>query len=124
MKKKKIAILVLLACILGIAFLCYLSYRTDIAVPYLSNLEKVRGDIFTLINRERMSRNLPALLRDEALDFMALEWSNFLAKNNIVSHGNFDERISQIGYTNYLCGEIIAKRGGWTTSLATDLIDM
>ena len=124
MKKKIIAILVVLISVIGIAFISYLRYSTDVAIPYLSDLSKIEDDVLILINRKRMSMDLPVLLRDGALDLIAIEWSKSLAENNTVSHGNFEERVSQIGYANYLCGEIIAKRGGWTTGLASDLVDM
>ena len=67
---------------------------------------------------------MPTLLKDEALTTIALEWSKHLAETANLTHGDFEDRIAQIGYSEYQCGEIIAMYGGWTPTLGRKFVDM
>ena len=41
-----------------------------------------------------------------------------------LTHEDFEDRISQIGYSEYHCGEIIAMYGGWSSNLGREFVDM
>lgn len=73
------------------------------------NIEDTEDLIFDGINKERLSRNLPALSEDSSLVYISDLWSSNLASMNEVTHGNFDGRLQSIGLpdTEYSCGEII-----------------
>jgi len=92
--------------------------------PRVSDTADVDTSVFELINEERASWGLPALLNDDALASIALEWSEHLAEIGDLTHGDFDERIASIGYSWYHCGEIIAMYNGLTTSLGRQFVDM
>jgi len=84
-------------------------HRTIYVGTNLVDVNYVRGRIFYLINEERLSRNLPVMLFDQKLADIAQIWSEDLAKRSILEHGDFEVRMSQIGYGSYQCGEIIAQ---------------
>ncbi|MDH5460818.1 MAG: CAP domain-containing protein [Candidatus Bathyarchaeota archaeon] len=89
-------------------------------MPTLTDTEQVETDVFELINEERVSRGLPALLKDDALTSIALQWSEHLAEIGYLTHGDFEGRMSQIGYSQSDCGEIIAMYEGWTSNLGSN----
>jgi len=92
--------------------------------PILTETGEVEAAIFALINEERASRGLPALLEDDALTSIALEWSAHLAGTDDLTHGDFAGRMARIGYSQYQCGEIIAMYEGWTSNLGRQFVDM
>lgn len=104
----------------------------DIPIPDLSdivpkqevNIGEVKSNTFTYINDERASKGLPKLRQDSNLLTIASQWSEHLAGTGAFTHGNFEDRIASIGYSYYLCGEIIAMYGGYNSDLARQFVDM
>jgi len=87
------------------------------------NTNNVEDKIFELINEERVNRGLPKLIRDNALATAAKEWSQHMAETGTVEHGDFDNRMANLGYYAG-CGEIIGMHNGWAISLARSFVDM
>ncbi len=85
--------------------------------------DEVENRIFELINEERVSRGFPTLLFDTNLEFIANKWSEDLIDIGTLTHGDFEQRITEIGYSQYQCGEIIAWQSGWTPDIARDFVD-
>ena len=80
--------------------------------------DEVENRIFELINEERVSRGFPTLLPDTKLEFIANKWSEDLIDIGNLTHGDFKQRMTEIKYSQYHCGEIIAWRSGWTLDIA------
>lgn len=87
------------------------------------NSDEVENRIFELINEERTNRGLPTLLPDAKLEFIANEWSEDLIDIGNLTHGDFEQRITEIEYLQYQCGEIIAWQSGWTPDIGRDFVD-
>ena len=121
---KTIGILVISLIIFGIFILSWTNFFAQITIPHLVDTTRVEAEVFGLINEERASYGLPTLLKDEALATIAFEWSKHLAEIGNLTHGDFEDRIAQIGYSEYQCGEIIAMYGGWAPSLGREFVDM
>ena len=119
-KLKPVGIFVIVSIVLTIIIWSLPSFFA----PRVSDTADVETGVFELINEERVSRGLPALLNDGPLATIALEWSEHLAEIGDLTHGDFDERIASIGYSQYHCGEIIAMYNGLTTSLGRQFVDM
>lgn len=84
-------------------------HRTFYIGTNFVNVEYIQDRVFNLINEERLSRNLPELLFDHKLEQIAQAWSEDLTERKRLEHGNFEARVSSIGYGSYQCGEIIAQ---------------
>lgn len=84
-------------------------HRTLYVGTNFVNTDYIRTQVFDLINEERLSRGLPELLFDQKLADVAQVWSKDLAQRRFLEHGNFEARMSAIGYRSYQCGEIIAE---------------
>lgn len=84
---------------------------------------QIEEEIFELINEERTTHGLPALSHDPKLDQIAKEWSDELIIIGTLTHGDFSQRIAEIGYSMYPCGEIIAWRYSWTPPQASDFVN-
>ncbi len=70
---------------------------------------QLRTAVVCLVNRERVSRGLPALTENARLDFSAQLWTNWMVSNNPFTHGDdFAGRISDTGYEWQMAGENIA----------------
>jgi len=110
--------------LLGVFILSWSNFFAQLIMPNFVDTTQVETDVFKLINVERANRGLPTLLKDEALTTIALEWSKHLAETGNLTHGDFESRIAQIGYSEYSCGEIIAMYGGWTPNLGREFVDM
>lgn len=121
---KTIGIFVVSLIIVGVVILSWTSFFAQIIMPHFVDTTQVETNIFNLINKERASRGLPILSMDEALTTIAFEWSKHLAETGNLTHGDFETRIAQIGYSKYQCGEIIAMYDGWTPSLGRKFVDM
>lgn len=91
---------------------------------YLANITEIETKVFAYINEERTNHDLPALQEDSNLITIASQWSQHLAGTGYLTHGDFESRIASIGYSYYLCGEIIAMYGGWHSDLAHQFVDM
>lgn len=63
--------------------------------------------IFKYINEERANRHLPVLGNDTNLSVVSNQWSEHLSSINELTHGDFQDRMQSIGYSQYSCGEII-----------------
>jgi uncharacterized protein YkwD len=110
--------------ILGFFALNWGNFVIQLIMPHFADTTQVENDIFRLINVERANRGLSILLKDVALTTIALEWSKHLAETGNLTHGDFSSRVTQIGYSEYSCGEIIAMYGGWTPDLGRQFVDM
>ena len=110
--------------LLGVFILSWSNFFAQLIMPHFVDTTQVEADIFKLINVERANRGLPTLLEDEALTTIALEWSKHLAEIGNLTHGDFESRVAQIGYSEYSCGEIIAMYGGWAPNLGREFVDM
>lgn len=93
-------------------------------VPITTDTKQLESEIFDLINEERHKHGLPKLNVDSKLELIAKEWSNELAENRKLTHGDFSQRIGSIGYSYYSRGEIIALHDSWSFNLAQDFVDM
>lgn len=70
---------------------------------------ELRSAIVCLVNRERVSRGLPALVDNAKLDTSAQKWTDWMVVNNQFTHGDdFAGRISAAGYDWQMAGENIA----------------
>ena len=121
---KTVGILAVSLIILGVFILSWTNFFAQIIMPHFTDTTQIENEIFRLINIERVDRGLPALLKDEALTTIALEWSREMAKTGNLTHGDFESRITGIGYLDYQCGEIIGMYGGWATNLGREFVDM
>lgn len=121
---KAAVIFVVSLIIVGVVILSWTNFFAQIIMPHFVDTTQVEVGIFNLINEERASRGFPTLLEDEALTTIAFEWSKQLAETGNLTHGDFEARIAQIGYSKYQCGEIIAMYGGWTPSFGRKFVDM
>jgi uncharacterized protein YkwD len=110
--------------LLGVFILSWSNFFAQLIMPHFVDTTQVETDIFKLINIERANRGLPTLLEDEALTTIALEWSKHLAEIGNLTHGDFESRVAQIGYSEYSCGEIIAMYGGWAPNLGKEFVDI
>ena len=110
--------------ILGLSVASWGNFFAQLIMPSFVDTRQVENGIFSLINEERALRGFPTLLEDEALKTIALGWSEHLTETGILEHGDFASRVSQIGYSGYRCGEIIAMYGGWTLNLGRQFVDM
>jgi len=69
----------------------------------------MRKAVVCLINQQRTSRHLPALLEQPQLERSAQGWTNKMVLQNIFTHGAaFWTRIAAVGYDWQLAGENIA----------------
>lgn len=84
-------------------------HRTFYVGTSFVNTDYIRAQVFDLINEERVSRSLPELSFDQKLTDVAQVWSEDLAERRYLEHGNFEARMSSIGYESHQCGEIIAE---------------
>ena len=121
---KNIAVLIISLAVLSVVILGWGNFFAQLLMPSTVNVDNVSSQLFKLINEERINRGLPALAFSDALTSIAKAWSENLAETDVLSHGNFASRISQIGYNNYQCGEIIAMYGGWAYSLEKEFVNM
>ena len=71
------------------------------------DIEQTEVYIFQYINEERANRNLPILGNDTNLSVVSNQWSEHLASINDLTHGDFEGRMKDIGYSYYSCGELI-----------------
>ena len=110
-------IIVFVVCLVGYFFILH------VVLPATVDTEQVELEIFKMINKERADRGLPELNVDNNLESIAKEWSDELIQIGELTHGNFDQRVASIGYSNYSCSEIIAEQNGWTLSFARDFVD-
>lgn len=123
-KAKAITIFLISLIIIVIFVLSWTNFFAQLIMPHFMDTTQIETGILELINEERENYGLPILLKDEALVTIASEWSEHIAETANVTHGNFEYRIAQIGYSEYQCGEIIAMYGGWSSTLARDFVDM
>lgn len=123
-KAKALAIFLISLIIVIIFILSWTNFFAQIFMPHFVDTKQVEMDILELINEERANRGLPTLLKDEALTTIALEWSKHLAETGNLTHGDFEDRIAQIGYSEYQCGEVIAMYGGWSSTLGREFVGM
>jgi len=123
-KAKAIAIFLISLIIVVIFILSWTDFFAQIIMPHFVDITQVETDILELINQERANRGLPTLLRDEALTTIASQWSEHLAETSNLTHGDFEARIAQIGYSEYQCGEVIAMYGGWSSTLGREFVNM
>ena len=123
-KVKAAVILAVSLIVIGIFVLSWANFFAQIILPHFTDTAQVEVAIFDLINEERANRGLPILLKDEALKTIALLWSENLTEIDTLTHGDFEGRIAQIGYSEYKCGEIIAMYGGWAPDLGRKFVDM
>lgn len=123
-KIKAVGILAVSLIIVSILFLSWTNFFAQLVMPHFVNTTHVETEIFVFINEERANRGLPTLLKDEALTTIALQWSECLIEIGDLTHGDFEVRIAQIGYSEYQCGEIIAKYSGWSSALGREFVDM
>lgn len=103
-------------------------HRTFYMGTIFVNVDYLRNEVFSLINEERLSCNLPELSFDQKLLEVAQAWSEDLARRSILEHGDFAARMSAIGYGSYECGEIIAEidllgMGFFETRVERDFVD-
>ena len=103
-------------------------HRTFYVGTNFVNTNYIRVQVFDLINEERLSRGLPELLFDQKLADVAQVWSKDLAQRRLLEHGNFEARMSAIGYGSYQCGEIIEEIplggiGFFQTPLEREFVD-
>lgn len=119
-KLKAIGVFVVGSIILGVVIWSLPNFFAQILIE----TTQIENNIFELINEERTSRGLPALSNDESLETIALEWSQHLAEIDDLTHGDFEDRIAGIGYSQYHCGEIIAMYEGWSSNLGRQFVDM
>ena len=103
-------------------------HRTFYVGTNLVDTDYIQAQVFDLINEERLSRGLPKLSFDQKLADVAQIWSEDLAKRKYLEHGNFEARMSAIGYGSYQCGEIIEEIplggiGFFQTPLEREFVD-
>jgi uncharacterized protein YkwD len=67
----------------------------------------IENYILQYINQERSNRGLPELQTDSKLNTIAKEWSTHIAQTGNLEHGDFQARLTTIGYQTNNCGEII-----------------
>lgn len=112
-----VAIIAVLICFVVFFVIFY------VALPATVDTEQVETEIFNILNQERADRGLPELNGDNNLEGIAKGWSDDLIEIGELTHGNFEHRIASIGYSYYLCGEIIAEQNGWSLSLSQDFVN-
>ena len=103
-------------------------HRTFYVGTNLVDTDYIRAQVFDLINEERLTHGLPELSFDEKLADVAQIWSEDLARRRLLQHGNFEARMSAIGYGSYQCGEIIGEIslvgiGFFQTPVERDFVD-
>lgn len=123
-KVKAIGVLAVSLIAVSIFVLSWTNFFAQIILPHFVDTSQVEIEIFELINEERVNRGLPTLLKDSALTRIAFQWSKNLTELGTLTHGDFESRIAQIGYSTYQCGEIIAMYGGWSSNLGREFVDM
>jgi len=94
-----------------------------IGLPPVAPTSQFEHDVFRLINNERQKQGIPALRIDANLELIAKSWSNELAEKRQLTHGNFEQRIASIGYSQYFCGEIIAVVTIGSVNVAQEFVD-
>lgn len=70
------------------------------------DLNLVEAEIFRLINEHRNATYRPVLKNSPLLAKASKEWSEYLAENNVLTHGNFGGRMVSVGFSPSRCGEI------------------
>lgn len=76
--------------------------------------------VVCLINQQRVSRGLPALLESPELNRSAQSWSDWMVSNSQFTHGSdFSSRISAVGYDWQAAGENIATGFGTPREVVT-----
>jgi uncharacterized protein YkwD len=74
-----------------------------------STTTALRAAVLCLINRQRTTRELPALAADPKLDRSAQRWTNVMVSRHEFTHGtDFAQRISAAGFDWSQAGENIA----------------
>jgi len=113
---------IILLLIVGLLFFAPILFDY-VLMPMTVDVNEVENKVFELINEERNERGLPTLLSDPKLQLIANEWSEELIEIGNLTHGDFSQRVAQIGYSHYQCGEIIAWQNGWTWDISRDFVN-